>query len=151
MHLTFFIFFKLLDKILHCPCFSKLKDGHFRATASNGSSKLMTVLIQCPLWLIGCGYDSADFMFQRNSRFSRCAKERLPEGADLDLAGGYFRRKLWPSEVGTNFLIGAKSGAKILRHRCEKTMHQITTMIAYIADICETKNWPQAKCKTNIQ
>ena len=44
--------YKLLDKIFHCPCFSKLKDGHFRATASNGSSKLLTVLIRCPLWLI---------------------------------------------------------------------------------------------------
>ena len=44
--------YKLLDKIFHCPCFSKLKDGHFRATASNGSSKFLTVLIRCPLWLI---------------------------------------------------------------------------------------------------
>ena len=44
--------FKLLDKIFHCSCFSKLKDEYFRATASNGSSKFLTVLIRCPLWLI---------------------------------------------------------------------------------------------------
>ena len=39
-------------------------------------------------------------MIQRISILSRYAKERLPEGADLDLAGGYYRQKLCPSEVG---------------------------------------------------